>query len=220
MSDDQLNVPSGQASTVHANRIPSIGNIRNNTSRTQLSSSDVIRAHRRPSMMLQPVPQEFANEHERNESEHVQGDTDPRSGLDLKHRRVSDARGKRVHEDRGSMLDLHDRRASIARRGSVHVQGEPNNRPEPEIQDRRISNAERVGMPGGEHHEFTQHVSHDLRENVHSQPVRTRHHRRRGSEPESSRDLHPDDATAHRRRYFQGVSSARTRGSNYSYANL
>lgn len=227
MSDDQLNVPYSHTPTVHANRIPSIGNVRNNVSRAQLSSSDVIRAPRRPSMMLQAIPQESANEHERNDNMHVQNDTDHRPGLNLQHRRFSDTRGERSHVQRGSVSVLQERRVSNARRGSVQGQKESNTRPEPDLQDRRISNAriEHAHVPEGEHHQFTQYASHDLRENVHANRVHrqhdsTRHHRGRGSEPETVRDNPPDDAMVHQRRYFQGVSSARTRGSNAFYFQL
>ncbi|XP_045165831.2 uncharacterized protein LOC123529531 [Mercenaria mercenaria] len=188
MSDRNLSVPDAQLPAERSSQSLSISNLRNNRNAAETSRAQLVSSdiHR------EPRRPSMTFEPARREHENRQNDT--RRGSMYMHR------GSNRHPERG----LEERRASNVRRGSIH-QVEENHHTDIS-RDSRVSN----GHVPGERGQNSRVFRHP--DNVHS----THYHQRPVSEPSrTSGDLPPVDAVTQRRRDFQGVSSARTRGSNY-----
>ena len=179
------------------NQMLSISRLRNHrdsneTSRAQLASSDAHREPRRPSMSLEPSRREHdtRSRNARQGSLQVQGGT---SQLTEEHRHSNVRRENNQQTTDHSHTDIHNRRIL---NGHVTVQ---NHLPREVHATRDIHN--------------TRDTSDNIRRySEHSQSAH--YHQRPATEPRTSGDLPPVDVITHRRRDFQGVSSARTRGSS------
>ncbi|XP_060587819.1 uncharacterized protein LOC132743294 [Ruditapes philippinarum] len=179
----------------------------NDTSRAQLVSSDVNREPRRPSMSLEPSRHEHGprSRNTRRGSLQVQR----RPSQVTEERMASNALGESIQQsDDFSRTDINrDRRIS-----NGHVARYNNNVRDAHVpRDTHVTRDAHVTRDT--HVARDTHVTRDTSDNSRRYSEHSHYHQRPVTEPMTLRDLPPVDVV-HRRRDFQGVSSARTRGSS------